>query len=134
MPIYILHESTVSSRRNQVQYILNNHLVITYTSVFRIKRIYCQLSILLLSRSLQMDTNLEDAISLKAVNHPYFALVIGSNVQLYLVVEILVVSGVESMSEALLSMIASYYAFDMSYPKNFNATLLCTQQLIMSSY
>ena len=41
-------------------------------------------------------------------------------------------SGIESISEALLSMIASYYAFNMSYPKNFNATLLCIKQLVMS--
>ena len=81
---------------------------------------------------LQMHCNLDQEVQTIAINYPYIAVVMGSSShQLFIVAERLVLCEVASFTDALITLISTYYAFDMSYPKQFHPILIFVQKIIM---
>ena len=79
--------------------------------------------IMMLSLSLQSELVFDFEQDV-AKTTAYLGLVTCSgNLQIFLVVERILLCSVESFSEALWALVSSYYTFDLMNPKNFEAVL-----------
>ena len=78
-----------------------------------------------------MDQNLDETAMALSENHPYLGLVLGgTSLELYLIVERHVLEAVEA-SSVFTGLIASYYTFNMTYPKQVYPVLIFIQQFLL---
>lgn len=78
-----------------------------------------------------MDENLDERAMSLSENHPYLGVVIGgTSLQVYVIVERTVLETVE-VSSALSGLIATYFSFNMSYPKGLYPLLIFIQHFLL---
>lgn len=81
---------------------------------------------------MQMHCDLDAEIRKIPHNHPYIAAVIASkSISFFLVAERIVICENSSFIYSLLTLIATYYTFDMQYPQPLSPILLFVQRVIM---
>ena len=79
-----------------------------------------------------MDADLDKEVMNLRENHPYIALVIGgASLQTFLTAERQILEPLKKGSTTLISLIAVYFTFNMTYPKQLYPILILIQRFVL---
>ena len=80
----------------------------------------------------QMHCDLDAEVSKVPHNHPYLVAMVAANaVRFYHIAERIVLCEARSFTQGLMTLIATYYTFDMAYPKPLNPILTFVERVVM---